>query len=493
MKNITSFRKRLNTLPGSIKSVATSMTGLAAAGAGLVGVASIGHEIQKSFSNIDNLAKTSDKLGIATEKLTALRFAAEENGVAAGTTDMALQRMVRRIAEAAQGSGEAVGALNELGLSAQSLANMSPDQQFAAIAESMKGVTNQGDRVRLAMKLFDSEGVSLVNTLRLGKDGLAAYEQEAAKLGLTVSRIDAAQIEAANDAFGRIGKAVEGITNKIAIALAPIVESVSKQLTEWGTSGELSAQKISDGVRGIAKAVGFVRDGIEFWVRAFKSVRAYVSEFFAWIARKTQQAAQAIADLLNKIPGVETAPLEFTNAFADEREAAAKKARAAADAAWAKPLPSEGIDKFFRDIDAKLAKARADAAKVAATQDSGFGGNLNVATKVGSLLKGGVSSLNNLVSATGRGAGNIAKGIEDVVKRAEDFSMNQRRDNPGVLDARSSEGFAQLRSSMMTRGTPEKQLEVEKKQEQGINQMVGLLGDLVRKTGTQKILGFNDA
>jgi hypothetical protein len=186
----------------------------------------------ESFGAIDRLAKSADKLGIATEKLASYRLAAEETaGMMDNQFDTALQRMVRRTAEAAQGTGEAQKAIQELGLDAAKLGQMRPDEMFAAYAEAFKGVGNQSDRLRLAFKLFDSEGAALVNTLKIGKDGLASYEQAAESLGLTVNRFDASRIEAFNDAFGRIGKSVEGLKNSIVIALAPALERLAKTLT----------------------------------------------------------------------------------------------------------------------------------------------------------------------------------------------------------------------------------------------------------------------
>src|SRR5690554_184809 len=67
----------------------------------------------------DNAAKTADKLGLSIETLQELRYAGERSGIGANTIDMAMQRMVRRLAEAAKGSGEAKGALEELGMDAQ--------------------------------------------------------------------------------------------------------------------------------------------------------------------------------------------------------------------------------------------------------------------------------------------------------------------------------------------------------------------------------------
>ncbi len=61
----------------------------------------------RQLQRLDDVAKTASKLGVTTEELTRLQFAGEQTGVAITTTNMAIQRMTRRVAEAAKGTGEA--------------------------------------------------------------------------------------------------------------------------------------------------------------------------------------------------------------------------------------------------------------------------------------------------------------------------------------------------------------------------------------------------
>ncbi len=160
--------------------------------------------IKKMADDLDKLAKTSRKLGVTTEALSKLQYAAELTGVSANTLGLGLQRMTRRIAEAAQGTGEARDAIRELGLDAQELVNMSPDAAFKRIADAMSAIPNQSDRVRLAFKLFDSEGVALINTLEGGSAAIDAYGQELERLGGVISEQTARAAEDFNDQLTRI-------------------------------------------------------------------------------------------------------------------------------------------------------------------------------------------------------------------------------------------------------------------------------------------------
>jgi hypothetical protein len=172
--------------------------------------------ITEATSRIDSIAKASRKLGLTTEELSRLHHAAEITGVRTQTFDMAIQRMTRRLAEASHGTGEAVKALQELGVDARRLAGASPAQAFSEIAGAIGKVKNQSDRVRLAFKLFDSEGVALVNTLMLGEEGIARLNQEADQLGRTISGTTARAMEELVDAGTRAKAAWEGMANEMA-------------------------------------------------------------------------------------------------------------------------------------------------------------------------------------------------------------------------------------------------------------------------------------
>ena len=213
----------------AIKKVAFSMqTALIA-----VGVAGFGYLVKKSLETTDALGKFADKIGIGTAELGGLRHAAELTGVATTTLDMGLQRMVRRVSEAANGSGEAKDALIELGLSAKALNTLAPDQQFRAIADAMEGVAGQGNKVRLAMRLFDTEGVSLVNTLKGGSAALIEMEKEAERLGISLNRDLVKGVEKANDALKNFSSFIGGVFTRTIAELAPAIESITEQLQAW--------------------------------------------------------------------------------------------------------------------------------------------------------------------------------------------------------------------------------------------------------------------
>lgn len=233
----TSNMKKVATVAKAASVAIAAMGAVAAAAAVRMGKAFI--------DTADQTSKMGRRLGISTEQLSTLRHAAELTGVEMSTLSTGLQRMTRRVAEAANGSGEAKDAIKELGLSAQALAQLSPDEQFREIADAMKDVSNQGDRVRLAMKLFDTEGVALIQTMEGGADGIRAMQEEARKLGLEISTNTGKEAEAFNDNLLRLKRQVSGLVASLATAALPTMNSVAEVLRKMFEEGDLARNVFS--------------------------------------------------------------------------------------------------------------------------------------------------------------------------------------------------------------------------------------------------------
>lgn len=223
MKGLSHFSSGLKTAAARVFSMKTALVGLA-------GVAGFGFLAKQSLNATDALSKTAAKIGTTTDALSKLQYAAGLTGVEQNTLNMAMQRFARRTAEAAKGTGEAKGAIKELGLDARKLVNMPLDERMLALADAFQGVQGDSDKLRLAFKLFDSEGAALVNTLSAGRQGLIAMFKEADTLGAVMSQSAATGVEAANDSLSKLGTLMGGIKNQMFAAMAPAFELLADTL-----------------------------------------------------------------------------------------------------------------------------------------------------------------------------------------------------------------------------------------------------------------------
>ncbi len=187
---------------------------------------------RQALDYADQVSKISDRLGITTEAFSELAFAAELSGVQFRQLELGLQRSVRRISQAADGTGDAQEALRELGLEARFLERLPIDRQLEEIADAMQGLELQTDRVRIAQKLFDSEGVALVQILQDGSDGLRRMREEARRLGVTLDDDAAAAAVEAKDELTRLNASLDALTRNITISAAPALTRLADGLNQ---------------------------------------------------------------------------------------------------------------------------------------------------------------------------------------------------------------------------------------------------------------------
>jgi len=272
-------KKGFGSAANGLKAIAGSVFSLRTALVGVAGAAGFGLLVRSSLNATDSLAKTAAKIGTTTEALGALRYAADLTGVATQTMDMALQRFTRRTAEAAKGTGEAKGAIKELGINAKELNRMPLDQRMIVLADAFQNVSSESDRLRLAFKLFDSEGAALVNTLSQGSDGLKAMLGEAKLLGLTMSSTAAKGVEDTVDSLTKLRSLAKGVKDQFVAALAPAIQAVTEKITKF--------------FQEIAKDEG----GVEKWAQSL--ARGFLQSI-ANIISALDMGLEAISGFVNK-------------------------------------------------------------------------------------------------------------------------------------------------------------------------------------------------
>ena len=279
-RRIGDFSKRAKAMAKVIAKIGVAAT--AAAAVGLIALA-------KSTANTgDQIQKMSLRLGMTTEALSELSFVAERSGVKIESLQVGLQRMTRRVSEAAAGTGEAVKALAELGVNVQNIAKMRPEDQFEVIAEALNNVKNQSDKVRLAFKLFDTEGVSLIQTMSEGAKGIRDLRDEAKKMGFSFSQDMANSAAEFNDKLTNLSFTFKGLKTQIGTALLPVmtdllaeIQSIVQLTVDWAKANrELLTQDIKGFAQGI---VDVIREGAERTGAFAASIGAIKKRFLGFI------------------------------------------------------------------------------------------------------------------------------------------------------------------------------------------------------------------
>src|SRR5690606_36333090 len=131
-----------------------------------------------------------------------------------------LRRMQRTIYDAGRGLSTATDALADLGLTAEDLAGLSPEQQFKLLAERISQIEDPTLKAALAMGIFGRSGTQLLPLFASGARGIEMLQAEARRLGLTMSGEDAKAAEEFSDALDRLWQVVNMGVFRVGAALA---------------------------------------------------------------------------------------------------------------------------------------------------------------------------------------------------------------------------------------------------------------------------------
>jgi hypothetical protein len=365
-KTQAAFRSIENSLSG----ISGRMNVVMGAVAGLAGAAGFGMLVKSSMQSADALAKTSDALGIATEKLASMRYMGDLAGVSAEQMDANLKKMTQSLGEAAQGGGAAAKTLEALHLDTAKLVQLSPDQQYLAIADAINGLGTQAEKAAAANDIFGRSGVNMLNVMAGGSETFLKAEEEAKNFGIAISRLDAAKIEMANDSFTRLGTVVQGMGNAVAITAAPMLEDLANRFVNMigGADGFRNAAQFMTDVT--VNAVGLLADGFHGLHIVFDGIGAAFWTVVEDLMKGLDWLQKQVVEFMNLLPGVDIKPMEsFTKAtqFAADT---AESARRNLQALVMEPLPSDKIKQWSQDVQQKADEA---AAKVAAVSQAAGG------------------------------------------------------------------------------------------------------------------------
>ncbi|MDD9922334.1 MAG: hypothetical protein OXQ92_08680 [Boseongicola sp.] len=244
-RGLSNLTDRAKTLRIGMSTLGGALAGVAAAG----GLATL---INRSISAADVIGKTADKIGVGVEALQELRYAAQLAGVEQRTMDMALQRFTRRVAEAAKGTGEAKQALSQMGIALKDQhGNIRRSEDLLNdVAEAFKRTSDPAERLRLAFKLFDSEGVAMVNMLVGGAEALEATRRHARDLGIVLEEDLVRNAEKARDQLDTLGKVVSANLTRAMLDLAPAIADVSSGLSDLAADAGVAYEQIKLALQG---------------------------------------------------------------------------------------------------------------------------------------------------------------------------------------------------------------------------------------------------
>lgn len=197
---------------------------------GAIAVRRIGGAVKGMMDYADSIGKVAARIGLGAEEWQKFTFAAERSGSSAAAVEKAFRNMQRVIMDAGRNpAGEAAKSMEALGLSYRAIADLRPEQQFAAIADRLHLVDDATTKSAIAQQLFGKSGAELIPML-------GTYQElgdEISRVGGIITNEAVVAAEKFNDQMKTLGQTIK----------ASVINS---GLLEWLTDTADKLQHIGD-------------------------------------------------------------------------------------------------------------------------------------------------------------------------------------------------------------------------------------------------------
>ena len=199
----------------------------------------------------DEINTLSAQTGLSTETLQEYKYMEDLIDVSTETMTGSMAKLIRNMANAQKGTGDAAAAFEALGISVTDANGELRSNQdvFNEAIDALGKMENETQRDAYAMQIFGKSAQDLNPLITAGSEKIAALAQEAHDMGYVLDSEALDSLNETQDALDRLSKVAEGAKNSIVAGLGPVVSSVLEPLA--GAVADLPAALKSGDFSGI--------------------------------------------------------------------------------------------------------------------------------------------------------------------------------------------------------------------------------------------------
>ena len=223
---------------------------------GLVGVGGFGALVNEVTKTADEIGKLSESTGIATERLSTLRFAAGQSGTSLDSVANSIRRIATRMERARDGTGSAAETFDLLNISVTDTnGNLRASEEVLLdVADRFSELEDGSTKTAAAVELFGRRGLELIPFLNQGREGIEALETRARELGLEITGETAMAAAQFRDNLDELQSSMRGLAESIIGDMLPALNEYTNVVRfAYEESGALTAAWVALG--GLGEAV----------------------------------------------------------------------------------------------------------------------------------------------------------------------------------------------------------------------------------------------
>lgn len=257
------FKKATSAIDNFAENANTAMTALA----GHFAIQTIKDFVDNTTQAMADASRMAKMLGISTQSLEELRYAAEKSGVSIDTLDDSMKELQIRAVDAKSGSGEAADAFKALGMRSTNAAGKmrEPIELLGEVADRLKKLPTQSERIWVADAMFGDQGAEMLKMIEGGSDGLANMRIEARELGYTLDEESSQSAIQFRQAITSLKAVLSALVRVIIKNILPAITSFVESSASLWKSITKNFAKLSENtsiVRAAFIALGIVLTGL---------------------------------------------------------------------------------------------------------------------------------------------------------------------------------------------------------------------------------------
>lgn len=201
----------------------------------LAAATAIAVSIKKTVDRADEIGdKMAPALGMATEELSRLEYAAKISGVEIGNLRSAFQRFNRTVFDETNGIlVNNISTFNALGIALKDTDGKLKSNYTLTleVADALSSMENGLQKSALAQTLFGKSGSLMVPLLNAGSEGIKKLGEEAEALGIVFDEKTAKASAQFNDNMTRMSSVTQGLMTKFTAGFIPTMANFTEGVT----------------------------------------------------------------------------------------------------------------------------------------------------------------------------------------------------------------------------------------------------------------------
>lgn len=244
----------------------------------------------------DNLLTLSQTTGIATDELQKLQYASELIDVDVETMTGSMEKLVRSMNSAKDGSGQAADAFRKLKIRTTDAHGQLRDvnEVFYEVIDALGKVQNETERDAKAMEIFGRSARDLNPLIKTGSKNLKEFGKEAEDMGKIVSDEGLKDMGELSDAMYRFDTTLDAMKKNLAMAVIPVLTGLFNAIAKI----PVPVLTAIGAIAGMAAGLVAIINAVKRMAMIVAVVQAFFGAFSAGGAKTTAIILGVVAALI---------------------------------------------------------------------------------------------------------------------------------------------------------------------------------------------------